>query len=120
MKRIEIGIIDPAAEQATLLEWAKSVDSGRSVAAASPQLNFATFKQLHATLTEKRMELLRHVAENENLNIRQLAQELGRDYKNVHDDVSRLCELGLLEKQDGELVAPYDEIVMHYSLRQAA
>jgi len=120
MKRIEIGIVDRAAEQAALLGWAKKVDSGQTVAAASPQLNFATFKKLHATLTEKRMALLRHVAEHESLNVRQLAQELGRDYKNVHDDVSRLCELGLLEKRDRGLVAPYDEIVMHYSLRQAA
>ncbi len=65
------------------------------------------------------LALLRHVAEHENLNIRQLAQELGRDYKNVHDDVSLLCQLGLIEKRDAGLVAPYDEIVMHYSLRQA-
>jgi hypothetical protein len=32
MKRIEIGIVDPAAGQAALLEWAKKVDSGQTVA----------------------------------------------------------------------------------------
>ena len=32
-------------------------------------------------------------ADREGLNTRQIAQETGRDYKNVYDDVQRLCEL---------------------------
>ena len=50
----------------------------------------------------------------------QLAQALGRDYKNVYTDVSELEELGLVEK-DGKdvLTAPYDEIVIHAGLTEA-
>lgn len=120
MKRIEIDIADPKQEQRALQKWARRVDAGEKVAAAVPQLRFVTLHQLHATLTEKRLELLRFVADREGLNTRQIAQETGRDYKNVYDDVQRLCELGLLEKRDGKLFAPYDEIVTHYSLRIAA
>ena len=55
------------------------------------------------------------------MNIRQLAQELARDYKNVHTDVSELEELGLVEKsEDGVLSVPYDEIVIHAGLTEAA
>jgi predicted transcriptional regulator len=65
--------------------------------------------------------LLRHVAAHERLNVRQLAQSLGRDYKNVYTDVSRLVDLGLLERDlDGMLSAPYDEIVIHAGIRDAA
>ena len=60
-------------------------------------------------------------AANETLNTRQLAQRLGRDYKNVHTDVRELLELGLLEKDArGRLTAPFDEIVIHASVRDAA
>jgi predicted transcriptional regulator len=55
------------------------------------------------------------------LNTRQLARALGRDYKNVHNDVSRLEELGLIEKGGkGVLSVPYDEIVIHAGLSEAA
>ncbi len=72
--------------------------------------------------TEKRLELLRHVAEQQGtLNTHQLAQALGRDYKNVHTDVSALEELGLIEKgEKGVLTVSYDEIVIHAGLTEAA
>jgi predicted transcriptional regulator len=120
MKRIEIGVIDPKAEQDRLLAWANRVDSGESLPEAAPAINFSSEKQLQATFTEKRMELLRFIARNEGLNIRQIAQAVERDYRNVHADIGLLAELGLLEKRDGKLYAPYDDIVIHYVLRDAA
>jgi len=52
---------------------------------------------------------------------RQLAQAPGRDYENVHTDVSALEELGLIEKgEKGVLTVPYDEIVIHAGLTEAA
>ncbi|MHB1735286.1 MAG: HVO_A0114 family putative DNA-binding protein [Acidithiobacillus sp.] len=50
-----------------------------------------------------------------------MARNLGRDYKNVHTDVAHLIDLGLLEKNErGELSAPYDEMVIHAFVRDAA
>ena len=120
MNRIEIGVADPKIEQARLLEWAARIDAGETPPEATPALNFSSEKQLQATFTEKRLELLRFVARNEGLSIRQIAQGLDRDYKNVHGDISLLAELGLLEKRDGGLFAPYDDIVVRYVLREAA
>ena len=54
-------------------------------------------------------------------NIRPLAQALGRNYKNDHTDVGGLEEPGLIEKDEkGVLTVPYDEIVIHAGLTQAA
>ena len=86
MKRIEIDVIDPKQEQASLLAWAARADKGAPQRAGTPKLHFASYRQLHATLTEKRMELLEYVAVNEMPSIRQLAGQLGRDYRNVYDD----------------------------------
>ena len=120
MKRIEIDVIDPKAEQVALLAWAARVDDGAITRQATPQLRFASYRQLHATLTEKRMALLEHVALQEGLSIRQLAVQLERDYRNVYDDVQRLVELGLIEIVDGKLHVPYDEIDIRKTLREAA
>jgi len=120
MKRIEIDVINPQAEQAALLAWAAGVDAGMTQPAARPKLHFASYRQLHATLTEKRMGLLEYVALHEGLSIRQLAIELVRDYRNVYDDVQRLVQLGLIEIAEGKLHVPYDEIDIRKTLREAA
>ena len=120
MKRIEIDVIDTKLEQAALLAWAARVDAGEVQRTATPKLHFVSYRQLHATLTDKRMALLEHVALNEGLSIRQLALQLARDYRNVYDDVQRLVQLGLIEIPDGKLHVPYDEIDIRKTLRQAA
>ena len=120
MKRIEIDVIDPKQEQAALLAWAARADKGAVQRAGTPKLHFASYRQLHATLTEKRMELLEYVATNAVPSIRQLAGQLGRDYRNVYDDVQRLVQLGLVEIEAGALSVPYDEIDIRKRLRAAA
>jgi predicted transcriptional regulator len=120
MKRIEIEVIDPKAEQAALLDWAARVDAGVAQRPATAKLRFASYRQLHATLTEKRMGLLEYVAANEATSIRQLAGQLARDYRNVYDDVQRLAQLGLIEIQPGKLHVPYDQIDIRKTLREAA
>ena len=119
MKRIEIEILRSGdALKAAVNTW-HQVESGEQVI---PRISFGSIKDLFAAITEKRLELLRYVAGQQNtLNTRQLAQALGRDYKNVHTDVSQLEELGLITKDDkGLLSVPYDEIVIHAGLTQAA
>lgn len=48
--------------------------------------------------------------------MRELADRLRRDYKNVYDDVERLTAAGLLERDDGRLTAPYETIPAQVSL----
>ena len=119
MKRIEIEIMrSNDALNAAIDTW-HIAESGKHV---TPRLSFGSIKDLFSAITEKRLELLRYVAEQkEVLNIRQLTQALGRNYKNVHTDVSALEKLGLIEKDEkGVLTVPYDEIVIHAGLTKAA
>ncbi|GMR20995.1 MAG: hypothetical protein BMS9Abin36_1593 [Gammaproteobacteria bacterium] len=119
MKRIEIEIVRSSdALKAAVNTWHRA-KSGKRV---TPRISFGSIKDLFSAITEKRLELLRHVAEQQGtLNTRQLAQASGRDYKNVHTDVSTLEELGLIEKgEKGALTVPYDEIVIHAGLTEAA
>jgi len=42
--------------------------------------------------------------------IYELAKQLGRDYKNVHTEVSRLADLGLIERKEGEVAVAWDAV----------
>lgn len=53
------------------------------------------------------------------MSIRALANELGRDYKNVHTDARRLERLGLIVRtKDNKVEVPWD--VVEVRLRLAA
>lgn len=118
MSRIEIEILKPQAALDVFTETWHRVEAGESV---TPRLAFGSLRDLFSAITEKRLELIRFVAEREGMNTRQVAQQLGRDYKNVYGDVKDLVELGLLSKDEaGRLTAPFDEIVIHATVRDAA
>jgi predicted transcriptional regulator len=118
MNRIEISVLSPQAALCVFADQWHQAEGGRKMPS---QLAFGSLRELFSAITEKRLELLRHVASHEGLNVRKLAQSLGRDYKNVHTDVAELIDLGLLERgEDGVLSAPYDEILIHAGIRDAA
>jgi len=70
-------------------------------------LSFESLEGLLATLSPKRIELVRFVRQRPNLSIAALARALGRDYKRVHGDVRALEMAGLLEEGEAGLRAPY-------------
>lgn len=115
MSRIEFEVLKP---KAAFGEFARIWRRGK---AETPRIAFGSLRELFSAITEKRLELVRFVAGHEGMNTRQIALQLGRDYKNVHTDVNDLVEIGLLEKDEqGGLSAPFDEIVIHASVRDAA
>ncbi|OFZ88502.1 MAG: hypothetical protein A2W21_15380 [Betaproteobacteria bacterium RBG_16_66_20] len=118
MNRIEIEVLG---SQAALAAFTRAWRQARAGRKATPRLAFGSIAELFSAVSEKRLELVRHVAGEEGLQIRPLARALGRDYKNVYTDVQALLELGLLEKDErGGLRAPFDEIVIRAGLRKAA
>jgi predicted transcriptional regulator len=118
MNRIEISVLKPDAALHAFTKTWHAAEAGHEVV---PKLAFGSLRALFSAITERRLDLLRYVAAHEGLNVRQLAKSLGRDYKNVHTDVSSLLELGLLDRdEDGTLSTPYDEIVIYAGIRNAA
>lgn len=74
-------------------------------------LSLAHLPLLLRTLTPARWALLDRLREAGPLSIYELAKRLERDYKNVHTDVARMAEIGLIEKQnDGRVSVPWDVI----------
>ena len=121
MKRIEISIGGGRQALAQFARTWRRASGGERLPEATPRLEFASLAELLSALTPKRLALLDTLAAQPGLSIRALAGKLGRDYKNVHGDVSVLTELGLIERRaDSTLKAPYDELVIHAPLTAAA
>ena len=63
------------------------------------------------TLTPARWTLLERLRDAEPSSIYELAKRLGRDYKNVHTDVTALVKIGLIERSgDGQVSVPWDVV----------
>ena len=108
MNRIEIEVLS---SQAALAAFTRAWRQARAGRKANPRLAFGSIAELFSAVSEKRLELLRHVAGDEGLQIRPLARALARDYKNVHTDVAQLATLGLIERSGTSLVrVPWDAV----------
>jgi predicted transcriptional regulator len=73
-------------------------------------VTFLDLETMQSTLSSRRLELLRHVRQHGASSTRGLAGALGRDYKNVHQDVAALEAAGLLVRDGRKLAAPWDEV----------
>ena len=84
------------------------------------RISFATPELLWRVLTAKRWEVLKAMAGQEALTIREVARRVGRDVKAVHGDVHALIDAGLLERTETRRVAfPFDAIRVEFTLRAA-
>ena len=103
--------VGPAGDALDRFEAAwNRVAEGRKVA----PLRILTLKDLPAllrALSPARWELLKRLGGEGPLSIYELAKRLERDYKNVHGDVKRLADLGLIERRKDALVSVAWDVV---------
>lgn len=85
------------------------------------RLSFESTKMLFAEFTPARLELLDTLRRVGPCSVYALAKAAERNYSNVHTDVSRLEELGLIERGDEDRVfVPYDSVEILMPLAQVA
>lgn len=84
------------------------------------RISFATAELLWKVLTAKRWQVLKAMAGQGPLTIREVARRVGRDVKAVHGDVHALIGVGLLDRTDTNLIVfPFDAIRVDFTLRAA-
>lgn len=85
------------------------------------RLSFESARTLFAELTPARLDLLNTLRGMGPASVYALAKTAGRNYSNVHADVARLVELGLIERTDEDMVTvPFNAIEIRMALAQAA
>jgi len=97
----------------------KEAGRGKSVREAAETICFDSVEDMQKFLSPERIRLLKTVHEKNPKSIYELAKMLGRDRKNVTEDIKMLEAVGLIErktvksgKEKVELVVDYDRIQM--------
>jgi predicted transcriptional regulator len=84
------------------------------------RISFATPELLWKVLTAKRWEVLKAMAGQGPLTIREVARRVERDVKAVHSDVHALINAGLLDRTEtNQVVFPFDAVRVEFTLRAA-
>lgn len=84
-------------------------------------LSFESARSLFAEFTPARLDLLDTLRKVGPCSVYALAKAAGRNYSNVHTDVARLEELGLIERtEEDAIVVPYESVEILLPLAQVA
>src|ERR1017187_4445509 len=85
------------------------------------RISFASEDLLWKTLTPKRWALLKIMAGQGALAIREVARRAGRDVRAVHSDIHTLLRSGVLDREDdGRVKFAYNAIHVDFILHAAA
>lgn len=92
--KIEIKGLDKALKEAG--EVFERLSKGESVKKKTA-IYFSNLKEMRKVLTEKRLELLKVIKDRKPASVYALSKMVGRNIKNVLEDLAYLQELGLVE-----------------------
>lgn len=100
---------------------ARQIAGARRGHAPDYRLSFESARSLFAELTPARLDLLNTLRGAGPCSVYALAKAAERNYSNVHTDVSRLEELGLIERaEDGAVSVPFESVEIRFPLAQVA
>jgi len=117
-KEIRIGVGDSVSTAKGFIDAWKRAELAEKIE-VEQRLDFENLDTLLRTLTPGRWVLLKKLRTKGPISIRALAKELRRDYKNVHTDVRRLEQVGLIgHTKDDKIEVPWD--IVEAQLRLAA
>ena len=88
-----------------------------------PTLSFTSYDDLMETLTPRVLDLIEAIRQEEPSSINETARVVDRDVKNVHEELSRLAQLGIIFfEEDGQSKRPvvwFNELVISLSFDPA-
>jgi predicted transcriptional regulator len=94
----------------------KTLEEGDAVD-STPTLSFTSHDDLMETLTPRVLDLIEAIRQEEPASINETARVVDRDVKNVHEELSRLAQLGIIFfEEDGQSKRPvvwFDKLVIN-------
>jgi predicted transcriptional regulator len=119
MKTLTVRIGSIADAKARFAGAASLALAGKAVE-ATPSLNFASYDDMHRVLAPSRLAIVRVLAGQGALSIREAARRVSRDVQAVHRDVTTLANAGVIERTESGIEFPYDTIRFEFDLSAAA
>jgi predicted transcriptional regulator len=88
---------------------------------ANYHLSFESARALFTELTPARIDLLEALRQCGPCSIYALAKTVGRNYSNVHTDIGKLEEHGLVQRTPDDLAfVPFESVEIHLALAKKA
>jgi predicted transcriptional regulator len=113
-------IIEVAAKGSVFTAAREQLAGSRRGRAPDFHLSFESARLLFADFTPARLDLLDTLRGIGPCSVYALAKAAERNYSNVHTDVGRMEELGLIERSEsGEVFVPYDSVEILVPLARA-
>jgi predicted transcriptional regulator len=113
-------VIEVATKGSIFRTAATQIAAARKGRTPDFHLSFESARALFAELTPARLDLLDTLRRVGPCSINALAKAAERNYSNVHRDVIRMEELGLIERtESGEVSVPYDSVEILVPLARA-
>ena len=119
MNTLTVRLSSMADTKARFSEAAKRALAGRAVA-ATPTLSFASYDDMHRVLAPSRLAIVKALAGQEALSIREVARRVGRDVRAVHRDVTTLANAGVIDRTENGIEFPYGSIHFEFDVSAAA
>jgi predicted transcriptional regulator len=114
-------IIEVARKGSIFRTAAQQLANSRQGQTPDFRLSFESARSLFAELTPARLDLLDTLRRVGPCSIYALAKAAERNYSNVHTDISRLEELGLIERSDDDAISvPFESVEILVPLAQVA
>lgn len=119
MKTLVVRIETPDAAGRSFIDAVRAAQAGNPVEQLH-SIGFASYAAMHRVLSPARLEIVRMMAGQGALSIREVARRVGRDFKAVHTDVTTLVNAGIIDRASGSVVFPYDRIHFEFDIEVAA
>ncbi|WP_127075987.1 helix-turn-helix domain-containing protein [Rhodomicrobium lacus] len=83
-------------------------------------VSFASYDDMHTVLAPSRIAIVKALAGQGPLAIREVARRVGRDVQAVHRDITRLINAGVIERTSDGVCFNYDKLAFAYDVDVAA
>ena len=114
-------IIEVAREGSIFRTAARQLANARQGRTPDFRLSFESARSLFADLTPARLDLLDTLRRVGPCSIYALSKAAERNYSNVHTDISRLEELGLIERTENDAISvPFESVEILFPLARIA
>jgi len=113
-------IIEVSGKGSVFRTAAAQVAAARKERTPDSHLSFESARSLFAELTPARLDLLDTLRRVGPCSVHALAKAAERNSSNVHTDVARMEELGLIDRAEGgEILVPYESVEIVVPLARA-
>lgn len=119
MNTLNVRIASHADTKSRFLQAAQQALTGEAVA-VDPSLNFLSYDDMHRVLAPSRLAIVKVLAGQGALSIREVARRVGRDVQAVHRDVTTLINAGVIDKSEQGIIFPYERIHFDFDVSVAA